>query len=107
MAENFTSVLNEKRIFNPSKEFSKNAHIKSMKEYKKIYRQSIKSPEKFTIKDSKYSFELMPSDIDNLEINKKNIDKYIELVGESIINPDSKLEDLNWVWCNPIVTKSS
>ena len=67
----------------------------------------IKSPEKFTLKDNKYSFELTPSDIDNLEINKKTIDKYIELIGESISNPDSKLEDLNWEWCYPIVKKSS
>ena len=42
-----TSVLNEDRVFEPSKEFSQKAHIKSLKEYKKIYRASIKNPEKF------------------------------------------------------------
>lgn len=47
MPDDFTSILKEKRIFNPSKGFSKNAHIKSMKEYKKIYDASIKNPEKF------------------------------------------------------------
>jgi len=47
MQEDFTSVLKERRIFNPSKKFSKKAHIKSMQEYKKIYKQSIKNPEKF------------------------------------------------------------
>jgi len=47
MQEDFKSVLKEKRIFKPSREFSKKAHIKSMQEYKKIYRQSIKDPEKF------------------------------------------------------------
>ena len=47
MPEDFTSVLKEKRIFKPSKEFGKKAHIKSMQEYKKIYKESIKNPEKF------------------------------------------------------------
>jgi len=47
MPEDFTSVLKEKRIFNPSKEFSKQAHIKSLQQYKKIYKDSIKNPEKF------------------------------------------------------------
>jgi acetyl-CoA synthetase len=47
MAEDFTSVLKEKRIFKPSKEFSKKAHIRSMREYKKIYKESVKNPEKF------------------------------------------------------------
>ncbi|MBN4049249.1 acetate--CoA ligase, partial [archaeon AH-315-M20] len=42
-----TSILKEKRIFKPSKSFSKNAHIKSMKEYKKIYQASIKNQNKF------------------------------------------------------------
>jgi acetyl-CoA synthetase len=47
MPDDFKSVLKEKRIFKPSKEFSKKSHIKSMQEYKKIYTQSIKDPEKF------------------------------------------------------------
>ena len=47
MPEDFTSILNEKRIFKPSKEFSKGAHIKSLQQYKKIYKDSIKNPEKF------------------------------------------------------------
>ena len=47
MPEDFTSVLKEKRIFKPSKEFSKGAHIKSLQQYKKIYKESIKNPEKF------------------------------------------------------------
>ena len=53
MPENFTSILKEKRIFEPYEEFSKNAHIKSIQEYKKIYRQSIKSPEKFWAEKAK------------------------------------------------------
>ena len=42
-----TSVLKENRIFKPSKSFSKKSHVKSLKEYKKIYQHSIKNPQKF------------------------------------------------------------
>jgi acetyl-CoA synthetase len=42
-----TSILKENRIFKPSKSFSSKAHIKSMKEYEKLYKKSIKNPEKF------------------------------------------------------------
>jgi acetyl-CoA synthetase len=41
------STMQEKRVFPPPPEFSKNAHIKSMDEYKRIYRESIDNPEKF------------------------------------------------------------
>ncbi len=42
-----TSMMAEKRVFKPSAEVSKQAYIKSFDEYKKIYDQSIKNPEKF------------------------------------------------------------
>jgi acetyl-CoA synthetase len=42
-----TSMMEEKRIFNSPKEFSKKAYIKSMDEYKKIYKRSIDDPEGF------------------------------------------------------------
>jgi acetyl-CoA synthetase len=42
-----TSMMEEKRIFPPPKEFSKKAHIKSLEEYKKIYQRSIDDPEGF------------------------------------------------------------
>jgi acetyl-CoA synthetase len=42
-----TSILNEERVFHPPKEFSKRAHIKSLAEYRKLYTESIRSPEKF------------------------------------------------------------
>ncbi|HXT41794.1 MAG TPA: acetate--CoA ligase [Candidatus Angelobacter sp.] len=42
-----TSVLHEKRVFPPSKEFSKRARISSLAQYRKLYRESIRSPEKF------------------------------------------------------------
>ena len=45
--EFITSVLKEDRVFDPPKEFSRKAHIKSLKEYKKIYKDSVKNPERF------------------------------------------------------------
>ncbi len=48
MADESIQVLStEKREFPPSKEFSAKAHIKSMKEYEKIYKRSIDEPDKF------------------------------------------------------------
>lgn len=48
MAKEKIEVLStEKRAFPPSADFSGKAHIKSMKEYEKIYRQSVEEPEKF------------------------------------------------------------
>ncbi len=48
MAKEDIEVLStERRTFPPSKEFSKRAHIKSMKEYERIYKESIDDPEKF------------------------------------------------------------
>ena len=53
MAENITSLQHENRVFKPSKEFSKRAHIKSLAQYKKLYNESIKSPEKYWAKQAK------------------------------------------------------
>ncbi|MCI0446183.1 acetate--CoA ligase [bacterium] len=47
---NITSILTEARYFKPPAEFSKNAHIKSMAQYKRLYQQSVKTPEKFWAK---------------------------------------------------------
>ena len=44
---NITSMSTEKRVFRPAKAFAKGAHIRSFKQYKKIYNASIKDPEKF------------------------------------------------------------
>jgi len=41
------SMMEEKRIFPPSKEVSEKAYIKSMEDYKRIYKESIENPEKF------------------------------------------------------------
>ena len=40
-------VLQEERVFPPSREFSQRAHIKSMAHYRKLYHESIQSPSKF------------------------------------------------------------
>jgi len=48
--QNITSLSTEKRLFKPKKSFSEKAHVKSFKDYKKIYEQSIKNPEKFWAK---------------------------------------------------------
>ncbi|MGE5253182.1 MAG: acetate--CoA ligase [Planctomycetaceae bacterium] len=42
-----TSMIEEKRTFPPSKEFSYKAHIKSLAEYKKLYEKSINEPDAF------------------------------------------------------------
>ncbi|MDA1275778.1 MAG: acetate--CoA ligase [Verrucomicrobia bacterium] len=51
-ALNITSMLNEDRVFPPSQEFAKSAHIKSLQQYKKLYRESIQSPEEFWSKQA-------------------------------------------------------
>ncbi|HZV34011.1 MAG TPA: acetate--CoA ligase [Verrucomicrobiae bacterium] len=52
-ATNITSFSHEDRVFSPSKDFSAKALIKSMAEYRKLYNESIKSPEKFWAKQAK------------------------------------------------------
>jgi acetyl-CoA synthetase len=44
---NIESVLQEARVFAPPKAFSRRAHLKSLTQYRKLYHQSIQSPEKF------------------------------------------------------------
>src|ERR1041385_7162106 len=48
-----TSVLQEARVFKPSKEFSRTAHLSSLAQYRKLYNESIRSPEKFWAKQAK------------------------------------------------------
>jgi acetyl-CoA synthetase len=50
---NITSVLHEERIFPPAESFSKRAHITSLAQYRKLYKESIKAPEKFWAKQAK------------------------------------------------------
>ncbi len=53
MSQNIESHLIEKRVFKPAKSFAKAARIGSMEEYKKLYRRSIKSPDKFWAREAK------------------------------------------------------
>ncbi len=46
-------MLNEERLFPPDKEFSKRAHIKSLAQYRKIYKESIETPEVFWDKQAR------------------------------------------------------
>jgi acetyl-CoA synthetase len=53
MEKNIESHLIEKRVFKPSREFAKNARIKSLAQYRKMYRESIRSPDKFWAREAK------------------------------------------------------
>lgn len=46
-SQNIESVLREDRKFAPKPEFSKEAHVKSLAQYRKLYNASVKDPEKF------------------------------------------------------------
>ncbi|MFH1480428.1 MAG: acetate--CoA ligase, partial [Pseudomonadota bacterium] len=46
-AEHVLSVYAEKRVFYPSKDFIEKAYIKSMEEYRKLYKRSIEDPQNF------------------------------------------------------------
>jgi acetyl-CoA synthetase len=48
----FTSVSRELRVFPPPKDFSKASRITSLAQYRKMYLESIKSPEKFWAKQA-------------------------------------------------------
>jgi len=52
-SKTISSMQEETRIFPPTKEFSSKARIKSFDEYKKLYEESIKDPEKFWEKIAK------------------------------------------------------
>ena len=45
--KNIEVLSTEKRTFPPSKKASEHAHVKSIAEYEKLYKQSVKEPEKF------------------------------------------------------------
>lgn len=48
-----TSVLHEDRVFAPPKDFSRAAHIQSLAEYRALYNDSIRAPEKFWARHAK------------------------------------------------------
>jgi acetyl-CoA synthetase len=53
MEGNIESHLIEKRVFKASKEFGENARIKSLAQYRKMYRESIRSPDRFWAREAK------------------------------------------------------
>jgi acetyl-CoA synthetase len=53
MHDNIESHLIEKRVFRPPKEFAKKARIKSPDQYRRMYRESIKRPEKFWAREAR------------------------------------------------------
>ena len=53
ISSNIESVSQEARVFPPPKEFARRAHIKSLAQYRKLYRESIQSPEKFWSRQAK------------------------------------------------------
>jgi len=47
------SHLKEKRVFKPAKEFAQKAKIKNLAQYQRMYRESIKQPDKFWSREAK------------------------------------------------------
>jgi len=52
MSQNIESHLIESRVFKPSAEFSKRARIKSMAQYRAMYKESIEKPDKFWAREA-------------------------------------------------------
>ncbi|WP_404421164.1 acetate--CoA ligase [Nibricoccus sp. IMCC34717] len=51
--QTITSVSREKRVFRPSAEFQRQANLGSLAAYKKLYRESVNTPEKFWERQAK------------------------------------------------------
>ncbi len=52
MHDNIESHLVEKRVFKPRKDFAKNARIKNLAQYRRMYRESIREPAKFWAREA-------------------------------------------------------
>src|SRR5258707_5406717 len=52
MHDNIESHLVEKRVFKPRRDFAKNARIKSLAQYQRMYRESIRQPAKFWAREA-------------------------------------------------------
>ncbi len=65
-----TSVLKESRVFRASKEFAKRAHVASLSAYEKLWRQSIKAPDKFWAKQAREQIEWIKPFKKTLEWNE-------------------------------------
>ena len=49
-SQKFQSLLKENRVFKPAKEFARRAVVQSMAEYKRLWTESVKNPERFWAK---------------------------------------------------------
>ena len=76
MADYIKSIMKEARVFYPPKGFSKKAHIKNLKEYERLYKKSIKAPEKFWAEQAK-QLEWFKK-WDTVLRNEKNFFKWFE-----------------------------
>ncbi len=52
MSQNNSTQLIEKRVFKPSKDFSKKARVQNMAQYRAMYDESIKKPDKFWAREA-------------------------------------------------------
>jgi acetyl-CoA synthetase len=52
MHDNIESHLVEKRVFKPRRDFAENARIKSLGQYRRMYRESIRQPAKFWAREA-------------------------------------------------------
>ncbi|MGH8094745.1 MAG: acetate--CoA ligase [Chthoniobacterales bacterium] len=53
MEKNIESHLKENRVFKPSRAFARNARIRSLEQYRRMYRESIRHPEKFWAREAR------------------------------------------------------
>ena len=53
METNIESHLIEKRVFKPAKDFAKKARVKSLAQYRKMYRESMRRPDAFWMREAK------------------------------------------------------
>ena len=53
MEKNIESHLKETRVFKPAQGFAKSARIGSLEQYRRMYRESIKHPEKFWAREAR------------------------------------------------------
>ena len=53
MSKKIESHLSENRVFKPSREFSKNARVSSMAQYRRMYKESIEKPASFWAREAK------------------------------------------------------
>ncbi|MGI8436882.1 MAG: acetyl-coenzyme A synthetase N-terminal domain-containing protein, partial [Chthoniobacterales bacterium] len=53
MEKNIESHLVENRVFKPARAFAKRARIGSLDDYRRMHRESIKSPEKFWAREAR------------------------------------------------------